>query len=271
MLLQYCECYGAGLHCTRGCACIECLNGNDLPKDEFHEIMARISQGTETQKIRHKNLKACERERADDHSPSNLYVSESPNQERGTCFQESRIEDGEASSESSGIESDKELKSGTSDVKLDALLAVDDVESKDEPMVGNLASLEISKDSDCESEVSSCLTPSTCIDYDVDSIDSCRVRWAVWSSPEHPVAIRAAHLDLDTKPPPQCRMGWDNDELAEEQGELSTASEPNEQPHQSTADPPGAALTACTLCPCSPISDVGFPGMLWHLAASTEC
>ena len=118
-----------------------------------------------------------------------------------------------------------------------------------------------------------CRTPSTCAGYEEHSWLPDEGCWTVWSLFDHSgLATHCATLsDQDQRPPAQCRTGWDDEAMDEPGSSASVTSSGEEEDAtddmQGEFDAPGAALTACTACPCSPVSDSGFSGLLWNLSA----
>jgi hypothetical protein len=138
-------------------------------------------------------------------------------------------------------------------------------------------SVEIPDNAEEYASGSSCETPSTCAGCEDQSLLPIECCWAAWSAGDSPT-LRHARLGME-RPPAQCRTGWDNDEAVDEPS--GRGLEPPDssrfdggrfaQAGVSLApdDAAGAALTACTACPCSPLSfsDVCFPCLSWDLCA----
>ena len=141
------------------------------------------------------------------------------------------------------------------------------------------ADVDIPDDADEIVSESTCETPSTCAGREDQSwlpIEGCWITWSACDSP----SLRIACLGKE-RPPAQCRTGWDNDEAVDALGGRDPAalgaSRVDEEDRlrggdglpSSPNDEAGAALTACTACPCSPVSlnDSCFPCLLWDPCA----
>jgi hypothetical protein len=256
------------------------LNGNELQGDDLTDVMSKSAQTDMGHDIS-RNEANCSVQ-----APHYAFQSIGeygsfghdmlPEKYDESCDDDLVDQDGRSPSESSDVDREIELQPDDWDPELipvcDASSPTEIAECNQTFVARDSGLSEMQMDADSESEVSSCTTPSTCAGY--DSADSADARWQIWSSSsnhDHSVARRVALLGLHNGPPPQCRTGWDNDEPFDdtvEQPPVCEAFVPEKLPAE---DVPGTALTVCTLCPCSPVRDIGFPELIWHFASTNEC